>query len=227
MDDITRDESANARAVSDLMDDWLASVTSDDGSPLPPAQAETLADALAGLSVPVDWAAPGSEAPVEDVRRARYLLFSLAGSLYAVESRFVAEVGRAPRTTLVPHTPPWVRGVTSLRGDVVSVVDLRTFIGLDPTSTHTGRLLLARLPDEDFSVGLLVDRVDQIASVPADDVRPPDAPIEGALARCLVGTCEVASQFVAVLDLERFMRSPEIRQFEDVTNEEGPCEAKT
>jgi purine-binding chemotaxis protein CheW len=143
------------------------------------------------------------------------VLFVVSGATYGVQDTLVTEVGRVPKITAVPRMPPWLRGVTSLRGDIVSVVDVRTFLGLEATSLHTGRLLVVRLPDEEFSVALLVDEVQQIASVAVDAVKPPASPLEGALAPFLTGVTETGGRLVAVLDLERLLRSAEIRQFED------------
>jgi purine-binding chemotaxis protein CheW len=132
-----------------------------------------------------------------------------------VRDALVTEVGRVPKITTVPRMPPWLRGVTSLRGDIVSVIDVRTFLGLEATSVYSGRLLVVRLPDEEFSAALLVDEVLQIASVPNDAVKPPASPLEGSLAPFLTGVAEVGGRLVAVLDLERLLRSAEIRQFDD------------
>lgn len=221
-------EPAKGDAASEL-DDWLASVAGD--GPLETAAETggpaTLLDALA--AVPQPPADPAeSSASAHDAERARaageqrrYVLFTVAGATYGVADTLVTEIGRVPKVTMVPHTPAWVRGVTSLRGDVLSVIDLRTFLALEPTSAHNGRLLVARLPDEEFSIGILVDAVDQIASVPLEGVRPPASPLEGALANFLAGVCQVGDRFVAVLDLDRLLRSPEVRQFEDRTEVEA------
>jgi chemotaxis signal transduction protein len=98
---------------------------------------------------------------------------------------------------------------------VLSVVDLRTYLGLDPTSLHAGRVLVVRLSDEELSLGLLVDRVDHIASVAADGVRPPESPLEGALAPYLAGIAHLAGRAAAVLDLDALLTSPDLRQFDD------------
>lgn len=231
---------------TDLIDDWLASVTDGtgtDGTAAEGAPASdpggdagasmTLLDALSKTPYPVEdpaAAASGADLAAESERpHQRYVLFTVAGASYAVPDACVTEVGRVPKTTPVPLAPAWLRGVTSLRGDVVSVIDLRTFLGLESTSPHTGRLLVVRLLDEDFATGLLVDGVDQIASVPLDAVRPPASPLDGALADFLTGACHVAQRFVAVLDLDRLLRSPEIRQFDDFKDgkhEERSCEAR-
>ena len=216
---------------ADLIDDWLASVA----EPIPfepgggPASPVTLLDALSAMPEPVDEAAGASDAAADERPHQRYVLFTVAGATYGVSNANVTEVGRVPRTTPVPLAPAWLRGVTSLRGDIVSVIDVRTLLGLDPTSSHTGRLLVVRLLDEEFSTGLLVDAVDQIASVPIDDVRPPASPLDGALAGFLSGVCHIGPRFVAVLDLDRLLRSAEIRQFDDgrdATHEERSCEAR-
>src|SRR5262245_55877363 len=82
------------------------------------------------------------DAPATETRKgSRLIRFTVDGSRYAVHESFVTELDRVPRITLVPQAPAWLRGVTSLRGDILSVVDLRLFIGLEPTATATGRML--------------------------------------------------------------------------------------
>ena len=122
----------------------------------------------------------------------RYVLLSIASAHYAVREAFVTELERVPKITLVPHVPAWVRGVTNLRGDILSVIDMRTFLGLDSSPSHSARMLVVRLLHEEFATGLLVDGVDRI---------------------------------VAILDLDRLLRSSAIRQFEEHTDETGDVEA--
>ncbi len=221
----------------DPVDAWLASV-SDDPAPPGSEAAETpvptLLDAVLAADQSVDGSAiqdSGDGLPVGGIDRAlqRYVLFTVADTTYGVQDAFVTEVERVPKTTPVPHTPAWLRGVTSLRGDIVSVIDLRRFLGLDAPPPQTGRLLVVRLLDQEFATGLLVDTVEQIVSVPVDDVRPPASPVEGALADFLTGACQVDERFVAMLDLDRLLRSPHIRQFDDgkdAIHEERSCEAR-
>jgi purine-binding chemotaxis protein CheW len=191
------------------------------------ASAATLADAVAAVDAQLD-AGAGAPAPapvVEAARAARFVQFTIDETSYAVAEAFVTELDRMPRITLVPQTPSWLRGVTSLRGDVLSVVDLRVLLGLDPTSAHTGRMLVVRLLDEELSVGLLVDGVDRIITIEAGAVHPPAAPLEGPLAPFLTGMCVAGEQLVTIFDLERLLRSADIRQFDDV-KEEPSCEAR-
>jgi purine-binding chemotaxis protein CheW len=184
-----------------------------------PTEPTTLADALSALDDRLETdalaspAAPSADKPLAaDVQQ--YVLFDVASTTYAVPQALVTELDRVPKLTLVPHVPAWVRGVCNLRGDVLSLIDVRGFLGLDFTSPYTGQMLVVRLLDEDFSVGLLVDRVDRIAGIPRDDIRPSASPLEGALATYLAGVWSLDGRLVAVLNLDRWLRSPEIRQFD-------------
>jgi len=188
----------------------------------------TLLDAIAvadaQLEGPVAAAATAARESVRDAARGeRYVLLSIASAHYAVLEAFVTELERVPKITPVPRVPAWVRGVTNLRGDILSVIDMRTFLGLDATSPFTGRMLVVRLLDQEFAAGLLVDGVDRIVTVPPDDIRPPESSLEGPLAAYLSGVCVIGERLVAVLDLDRLLRSSDIRQFE--THEEEPVEA--
>ena len=216
--------------VDALLDDWLATppLAVDAALPPPveePAAPSRLSDAATLLEALADDAAAAvvplatDSAPRRMSARAdRHVVFTSAGSAYAVLETSVTEAGRIPKITRVPRVPEWVRGVTSLRGEVLSVLDLRVFLGLEPTSLHTGRLLVVRLTpreDDELSLGLLVDSVDQIASVPRDDLRPPASPLEGALAPFVTGVARLGERLVAALDLDALLGSADIRQFDD------------
>jgi purine-binding chemotaxis protein CheW len=183
------------------------------------SDAATLLEALAVDAAAAVVPLATDSAPRRMSARAdRHVVFTSAGSAYAVLETSVTEAGRIPKITRVPRVPEWVRGVTSLRGEVLSVLDLRVFLGLEPTSLHTGRLLVVRLApreDDELSLGLLVDSVDQIASVPRDDLRPPASPLEGALAPFVTGVARLGERLVAALDLDALLGSADIRQFDD------------
>jgi len=186
----------------------------------------SLADAVAAADQQLDGQAAATAAIARDLLSARevshgdrYVLLTIASAHYAVPEAFVTELERIPKITLVPRVPVWVRGVTNLRGDVLSVVDMRTFLGLEPTSSLSARMLVVRLLTEEFSTGLLVDSVDRIVAVPADAITPPESSLEGPLAPYLRGMCVIEEQLVAVLDLDQLLRSSDIRQFEETKEE--------
>jgi purine-binding chemotaxis protein CheW len=191
-----------------------------------PAQEEPAAERLEEVIVAIDRALDRAE-PVEverydahlrldaPERIDQYLVFSLGGIKYAVPANGVVEIGRVPPTTPVPNTPPWLLGVTNRRGDILSVVDLRGFLGMDGRhQREMSRIVVVRSNSDEMMAGLIVDQVNGMLNVAPGGVEPPAGPIDTTLAPYLLGLCEHKKDLVAVLELELLLASPEMRQFE-------------
>jgi len=91
-----------------------------------------------------------------------YLSFVSAGESYAVELRSVQEIVVPPPITFVPRAKKVILGVCSVRGQLVTVLDLRACLGAPPIEiSRKRRILLGRTADEEL-MGLLVDEVKQV-----------------------------------------------------------------
>lgn len=111
----------------------------------------------------------------DEETRIEIVVFELAGESCAVETRFVREVARLGDLTLVPGTPDFIAGVTSLRGEIVCIVDLRGAIGRPDTARAAGAWMLV-LGIDRIELGLLVDAVREITGLlPASLLKPPDS----------------------------------------------------
>src|SRR5881227_2340262 len=88
---------------------------------------------------------------------------------YAIAMSAIAEVGRVARMTRVPGVPPWVAGVSNWRGRILPVVDLRPLLGVPATDLRDDARLVVT-GDEAVSVGLLVEAVEGVASVPLSEL---------------------------------------------------------
>ena len=105
-------------------------------------------------------------------KRSEYLAFGLAGETYAVPIAHVAEILRPPPITEVPRAPSTVCGVISVRGRLVTVVDLRRRMHLaDAPVDRKARILLADVGSGE-QVGLLVDEVHQVWRLSAAEIEP-------------------------------------------------------
>jgi purine-binding chemotaxis protein CheW len=153
--------------------------------------------------------------PGETGDRAQYVIFTLAGGEYAVSIDSVTEVGRPLQTTPVPNVPDWVLGVANLRGDIISMVDLRDFLGMDMLRyKQYSRMLVSQARQEDLTIGLLVDRVSGIRYLSLDKVMTPTAPIEDRVAPYLMGVYEYEEKFLNILDFDKLLLSSEMQQFQ-------------
>jgi purine-binding chemotaxis protein CheW len=126
--------------------------------------------------------------PTEPTAGTQYLLVALAGREYGVRLNILQEVMRfnAEAVAPIPNTPEWLEGIISLRGTIVSVVNLRTFLGFDRYDNIPGRALVFDLGfrlggpiprllvvyQGELQVSLLVDDILGVVFVDQEAVKP-------------------------------------------------------
>ncbi|XOF34376.1 MAG: chemotaxis protein CheW [Candidatus Electrothrix sp. YB6] len=104
---------------------------------------------------------PGPTAAADDERReiGRHICFSLAGTQLAVPLALVTEAGELEQVQPLPFLPAWVKGVTNLRGEIVSVTDLAAFFGLSVPGTRRKRMFIVLHNSDGMKTAMLVDRI--------------------------------------------------------------------
>ena len=96
----------------------------------------------------------------------RMCVMSLGGELFAIDLRNIREVFEVEAVTPVPGMPSMLTGVTNLRGTVIPLLDLRASLGLQAGDVPLPFAVVIRHGPR--QVGVLVDHVPEIRSVPRD-----------------------------------------------------------
>lgn len=127
----------------------------------------------------------------------------------------VLEILRTPPISLLPLPLRELAGVTSVRGEVIPVLDLGIRL-LDTPARRPGRLVLIQHHESDAVLGLLVDAVDTLLSVVEEEIRPAPGAAEAALPpEMMTGVVVHDSGVVTVLHLGRAAAPPEADSKED------------
>jgi purine-binding chemotaxis protein CheW len=93
--------------------------------------------------------------------RQGFLCFSIGDEEYGVDLNLVRQIVKPPPVAWVPRTPPHILGIISIRGAVVTLLDLRRIMGHGPSAwPRTARVLIVDMWEE--QVGVLVDAVTQV-----------------------------------------------------------------
>jgi purine-binding chemotaxis protein CheW len=133
-----------------------------------------------------------------------YVLFELAGALYGVRSADVVQLEMVNSITPVPNAPQFVRGVVSVRGSVIPVVDLRARFSFDTVSQGLRtRLLIVR--SEQRMVALMVDTAREFARIDEDAIAPPPDSVSGLSGKYLRGIATHADRIILVLDIAELL----------------------
>lgn len=96
----------------------------------------------------------------------------LGGERYAVESSYVREVAPLKEVTRLPGTPPFLIGITNVRGRIVAVNDLRKFFGLPETHVAEGGKLVI-LRSDALELGVLAEGVIGVRALSPAELQPP------------------------------------------------------
>ena len=156
------------------------------------------------------------------ITRESCLVFSLGGAKFGIPIHQVAELDKLPRITPVPNLPDWVRGVTNLRGEILSVLDLRLLLGMERNGPNAlsslaplerERILVVRLGEE-MTAALVVDEVSGFASYAQDRLTPADAGEGEKVIALLDGICSSEKHALKILNMDKLMATAELRQLE-------------
>jgi len=134
------------------------------------------------------------------------IIFTVGELLCGLDIVNAQEINRNLSITPVPQSPPYVRGVLNLRGQVITVIDLRIKLELDPVDIHPEMRIIVVRNGPDV-VGLLVDGVDDILAVQESELTPPPSNIGGVRGDFFSAVYKMDSQLAAVLDIEEVLEN--------------------
>ena len=133
-----------------------------------------------------------------------FIVFTVAGTTYAVRSREVAHVEMVEQVTAVPNATAFLDGVVFSRGEVVPALNLRARFGFEraPYDLAT-RLLVVRSGGR--TVGLVVDAAREFVTIDPSAIAPPASALTGLSGRYLEGVVNVGDRLILLLNLEEVL----------------------
>lgn len=132
----------------------------------------------------------------------RICTFHLEDELFGIDVARVQEVLVDQGVTPVPLAPEAVVGVVNLRGQIVTVIDLRTRLGLSPRADGDSVVHVVAYTERE-TVSFLVDRAGDVLDVAADDFeRPPEA-LTGPADDLILGAYKLPDRLLLLLDADR------------------------
>lgn len=129
------------------------------------------------------------------------VIFEIEEDRYGVPVDRVVEVNRELVVTRIPGVAPSIRGAANLRGQIITVLDIRQFFGFpeypedfDPT------ILIAYSRGE--LLGILVDRIVDVLHFDRKNIEPPPANLPMEKAERLAGVIKDSDGLISLIDLD-------------------------
>jgi purine-binding chemotaxis protein CheW len=103
----------------------------------------------------------------------RYLNFMLGSESYCMDILKVKELMGMIEITPLPQTPPFIRGVINLRGQIIPIIDLRLKFGMEfrEYSKRTTIIVVeVGIENELTLLGMVVDSIQDVVAVPEEKI---------------------------------------------------------
>lgn len=146
-----------------------------------------------------------SELNLEDDHSFEVVAFDIEDEHYAVEMKYVTEILPPRQITRVPGVASFVLGVVSRRGEIMSVVDLGRFLGVERGTRRIADLIL--VSTQQMTVALAASCIQGIARIPQSDFQGLPAQLSGEQARFTQG---VFKGGVALLNVEEILSAEKL-----------------
>lgn len=108
----------------------------------------------------------------EDTQKDRYLTFLIGNECYGIEIRYVTEIIGMQVITELPELPDYVKGIINLRGKIIPVIDIRLRFKKNARE-YNDRTCVIVVEILELSIGLIVDSVADVLTIPEDDIVDP------------------------------------------------------
>ncbi len=100
----------------------------------------------------------------------KFISFMLNGHSYCIKLKYVKEVLKDTTISYVPCTPDFIKGIMNLRGDFITVIDLKTFLGMKNNDNDDKKPIII-VENEDLTIAFMIDKINELFEVP-DEIIP-------------------------------------------------------
>ena len=138
--------------------------------------------------------------------------FLVADERCAIESAFVREVYPLRQLTRLPHTPPFVLGIINVRGQILSVIDIKAFFGL-PEKGLSDFSKVIIVNTNEMELGILADMVVGSVNIPINEIQESLPTVTGIRAEYLKG---ITKERLVLLDIAKILSDERIIVHEEV-----------
>ena len=142
------------------------------------------------------------------------LTFALDNVSYGVNVHQVREVKNFEGVTPVPYAPPYVKGVTNLRGEVIPVIDLRKRFGIPPRNGNEDNGIMVIVQDK-HPIGVMVDSVMEVLTLQKGDIDNNQDTLITDHNQAVLGVAKHDKELIILLDLMKVVSKTDIDAAKD------------
>ncbi len=121
----------------------------------------------------------------------------------------IQEINKLMKMTHVPQTPDYVKGILNLRGQIVTIIDLRKKLGLAATGSKQQSRNNIIVKSKDEYIGFLTDGISDVLRINLNEVESPPANIGGIQGIYFKGVYKTENKLIGLLDIDKVLKVDE------------------
>lgn len=149
----------------------------------------------------------------DETEEGKFLTFILGNETYGLEIIYVTEIIGIQKITEVPELPDYVKGIMSLRGQIIPVMDIRLRFE-KPYREYDERTCVIVVDIADVTVGLIVDGVAEVVAIPEEQILPHPDLDEGYNRQFVRGIGKVGNEVKLLLDCHKLLADDDMQNLE-------------
>jgi chemotaxis signal transduction protein/chemotaxis regulatin CheY-phosphate phosphatase CheZ len=147
----------------------------------------------------------------------QYIGFKLHTGEFGIPITKVREIINLPDITRIPQSPPYLKGITNLRGSVIPVVDLKKLIKVQATEGGSKVIVIA---SGRITFGLLIDGITGVISIDEGAIESPENLPQGHVDQ-VEGVAKLDGRLIVLLDIKKLIPLDDMSLLEDMAAEVG------
>ena len=146
--------------------------------------------------------------------------FHLGEELYGVNIMDVKEIVRLQNVRVIPNAPYYVEGIINLRGEIIPIIDLHKRFKIQSINKSSediemeGGFIILNI--DGSKIGIIIDKVERVVSVKADDVKDPPQMLSGIGNEYIEGVVREEAGYLIMLNTRKLFNAKELQKIIDI-----------
>lgn len=145
----------------------------------------------------------------------RFLTFVLGNTVFGIDISFVTEIVSMQKISEIPQLPPFVKGIVNLRGNIIPIVDMRLRLKMK-SAEYSDRTCIIVINVHSHLIGLIVDYVNEVVTIPDTSIVPPPAFNSNSQSRYIKGIDKDGESVRLLLDCSHLFNFSELETFDNI-----------
>ena len=142
----------------------------------------------------------------------QFIGFKVNSSEYMIPILTVREIITMPSVTALPHLPPYIKGITNLRGSIIPIINIKNLLNACGTEGDGNTIIV--ISTGKITFGIIVDAITGVVKADESDIEPPENFFNNS-ADNIEGVAKLNNKLIVLLNTKRLLPLDDMSLLED------------